>query len=134
MNYKKIKIRTNSTLGEGELSFFEKEDVGFEMKRFYYIHGVPKSIKRGGHAHKNLQQLLFCPYGAVKIVLNDGKEKVVEILDSPTTGLIIQPGIWREMYWLLENSVLCVAASEEYDEQDYIRNYEDFISWTQDLE
>lgn len=133
MNYKRINIRTKSTVGEGDLSFFEKKDVGFEMKRFYYIYGVPEKVKRGGHAHKNLYQLLFCPFGKIKIVLDDGKEKMIEMLDDPSVGLVIEPGIWRDMYWEMENSVLCVAASEEYDEQDYIRNYNEFMLWTKNV-
>lgn len=131
MNYKKISIRIRKTISEGNLGFFEKTDVGFDMKRFYYIYDVPVEAKRGGHAHKSLKQLIFCPYGKVRIELDDGKEKAVEILDNPSEGLLLEAGIWRDMYWIVENSVLCVAASEEYDEQDYIRDYNEFIEWKQ---
>ena len=131
MKYRKIAIRTKETLSEGSLSFFEMIDIGFKMKRFYYIFDVPAATKRGGHAHKSLKQLIFCPYGEVRIELDDGKEKAIEILNNPSEGLLLEAGIWRDMYWTVENSVLCVAASEEYDEQDYIRDYNEFIKWKQ---
>lgn len=129
MNYRIITIRTISTEKEGSLSFFEEQDILFDMRRFYYIYGASKDVKRGGHAHKELKQLLFCPYGKIKIELDDGKEKCVEILDDASKGILLEPGIWRDMYWLEDNSVLCVAVSEKYDENDYIRNYSEFLVW-----
>ena len=129
MNYRKIDIQTRKTQIEGSLSFFEESDTEFQMKRFYYIYGVSAGTWRGGHAHKNLKQLLFCPYGSIRIKLDDGVQNAVEILDNPEEGLLLEPGIWRDMYWLQDNSVLCVAASEEYDESDYIRDYNEFIQW-----
>ena len=134
MNYQKIDIKTRSSLSEGSLSFFETSDTNFSMKRFYYIYDAPANTKRGGHAHRKLKQLLFCPYGKIRIELDDGYERKVEILDNPGEALLLQPGIWRDMYWIKENSVLCVAASEEYDEKDYIRNYKEFLQWKQEME
>lgn len=133
MNYEKITIQTRDSGVEGKLSFFEIKETHFIMKRFYYIYDVPTKVKRGGHAHKQLKQLLFCPYGRIRIELDDGNEKKSEILDSPQKALLLQPGIWREMYWIKDNSVLCVAASEEYDEDDYIRNYEEFLKWKREI-
>ena len=125
-----ITINTVSTPDIGSLSFFEGErDIPFSIKRIYYIHGVPENTVRGAHAHKELKQLLFCPYGSVKILLDNGKEKSEVILDNPSKGLIITPCIWRDMIWLVENSVLCVAASDYYNEDDYIRDYSEFITW-----
>ena len=125
-----ITINTVPTLNIGSLSFFEAErDIPFPIKRIYYIHGVPGNTKRGAHAHKELKQLLFCPYGSIKILLDNGKEKLEIILDDPSKGLIITPCVWRDMVWLIENSVLCVAASDYYDEDDYIRDYSEFITW-----
>ncbi len=129
MNYQKIKIRTRKTFSEGSLSFFEEEDVNFKMKRFYYIYGAPALTQRGGHAHKKLRQMIFCPYGSIQIELDNGREKRVEVLDNPEEGLLLEPGIWRDMFWMIDNSVLCVVASEEYDESDYIRSYDEFIKW-----
>lgn len=129
MNYQKINIKTRKTVSEGNLGFFEEADTNFQMKRFYYIYDVPAETQRGGHAHKKLKQLLFCPYGSIRIELDDGNERKAEILDNPEEGLLLEPGIWRDMYWNIDNSVLCVAASEEYDETDYIRDYDEFLKW-----
>lgn len=130
MQPKLITINTVPTPNIGSLSFFEAErDIPFSIKRIYYIHGVPTNTERGAHAHKELKQLLFCPYGSVKILLDNGKEKAEVVLDTPSKGLVITPCIWRDMVWLIENSVLCVAASDYYDEDDYIRDYSEFINW-----
>lgn len=130
MNINTIEIKTIDSGCAGKLSFFEgNKDIPFEIKRIYYIHGVPNHSQRGGHAHKNLQQLLFCPYGEIEIILDDGKERVSVILNDPSKGLVVEHSLWREMIWHIDNSVLCVAASAHYDESDYIRNYEDFISY-----
>jgi dTDP-4-dehydrorhamnose 3,5-epimerase-like enzyme len=127
MKIKIIDIKTIPTDGKGQLSFFEANmDVEFDIKRIYYISGVPEGTRRGAHAHKKLKQLLFCPYGSVKIYLDDLKEKREIILDNPEKGLVILDSIWRDMMWVEKNSVLCVAASEYYDVGDYIRNYNEF--------
>lgn len=128
---RKIKKIGNSNIGF--LSFFEaKKEIPFEIKRIYYIYQVPKDSKRGMHAHKDLEQLLWCPYGEIEIVLFDGKEEKRFLLNSPEKTLYIGNGIWRDMYWKKENSVLCVAASEYYDESDYIRDYDEFIQMVQE--
>lgn len=123
-----INIKTIPTENMGSLSFFEElKDISFEIKRIYYTYNVPTQTKRGGHAHKDLQQILFCPYGKIKVFLDNGYEKEEFILDSPNKGLIIGNNIWRDMVWEQENSVLCVAASKLYNEKDYIRDYEEFL-------
>ena len=125
-----IKINTISTIDSGQLSFFEeKRDVPFEIKRFYYISNVQEGRKRGFHAHKKLKQILFCPYGRINLILDDGKQRDEVILDDPSIGIVIAKPLWREMQWLQNNSVLCVAASEYYDPEDYIRNYDDYLSF-----
>jgi dTDP-4-dehydrorhamnose 3,5-epimerase-like enzyme len=123
-----IKIRTVDTNNLGTLSFFEgTRDIPFEIKRIYYTYNVPKGAKRGGHAHRSLFQFLFCPYGRIRLILDDGKEKEEVLLDEPSKGLILFNGIWRDIIWEKDNSVLCVAASDYYDENDYIRDYNEFI-------
>lgn len=130
MDTKIIKIRTKPANEKGSLSFFEaSKDIDFEIKRFYYTYGAKVNTQRGGHAHKKLKQLLFCPYGEIKIILDDGQERAEILLDSPEKGLIVEERIWREVIWLKDNSVLCVAASDWYDESDYIRNYDEFIAF-----
>lgn len=130
MEYKIIDITTRDSQALGKLSFFEaSRDFFCEIKRIYYIYGCPEGTHRGGHAHKKLHQLLFCPFGSIEIVLDDSVKKESIILNNPSKGLIIGPGLWREMVWHTNNSVLCVAASEYFDEADYIRDYQDYLSY-----
>lgn len=127
---KLIDIRTNGEGDIGHLSFFEAmRDIPFEIKRVYYTYNVAVGVKRGMHAHKRLNQLLWCPYGTIEVILDDGTKRESYILNSPDKGLIIGNGIWREMYWKNEASVLCVVASDYYDESDYIRNYDEFLEY-----
>ena len=124
---KVIHIKTIPTVNAGELSFFEaNNEVPFEIKRIYYISKVPEGVRRGLHAHKELKQLLFCPYGKIQLILDDGIVREEVTLSDPSIGIIIDHPVWREMLWLEKNSVLCVAASEKYDENDYLRDYSIF--------
>lgn len=130
MDFHTIIIKSRNTEDMGSLSFFEgTHDVPFEIKRVYYIYDAPKGTQRGGHAHRALRQILFCPYGSIEIILDDSNERCSVMLDDPAKGLLIGPGLWREMIWHVDNSVLCVAASEYYDEKDYIRDYQDFLAY-----
>lgn len=127
---KVIHIKTIPTVGAGELSFFEgNHDVGFDIRRIYYISKVPEGTRRGFHAHKELKQLLFCPYGRIQLILenNNGREEI-ELYD-PSIGVVIDQPTWREMLWLQKDSVLCVAASDYYDPEDYIRDYDEFVEY-----
>ena len=127
MIVKTINIRSETDPGKGTLSFFEaQKDVPFEIKRIYYIHSVPKGIQRGGHAHRKLRQILWCPYGRIRIKLDDGTDTAEVMLDDPTKGLLVEHNTWREMFWEQDDSVLCVAADAWYDETDYIRDYREF--------
>ena len=93
----------------------------------YYISKVPEGIRRGFHAHKKLKQLLFCPYGKIQLILDNGKEREEITLSDPSVGVVIDRLIWREMLWLQKDSVLCVAASDFYEVEDYIRDYDEFL-------
>ena len=127
---KVVRIKTVPTLNAGELSFFEEyRDLPFDIKRIYYISKVPEGTRRGYHAHKKLKQLLFCPYGRIQLVLENknGREEIE--LSDPSIGVVIEEPTWREMLWLQKDSVLCVAASEFYDAEDYIRDYHEFIEY-----
>jgi len=113
---------------EGSLVFFEaNKDIPFAFKRVYYTYGVKEGIIRGHHAHKALEQLLICVYGAIEIMCDDGDKKEYTVLDDPAKGQYVGKGIWRTMKWLKDDSVLLVLASEYYDESDYIRDYDEFI-------
>ena len=124
---KVIRIKTIATVDAGELSFFEAtHEIPFEIKRVYYISKVPEGVRRGFHAHKELKQLLFCPYGKIQLILENEKGREEIELSDPSVGVVIDKCTWREMLWLEKNSVLCVAASDFYTEDDYIRSYTDF--------
>ena len=104
------------------------KNVPFEIKRVYYIFDTKRSVRRGFHAHKNLKQVAICVKGSCKFLLDDGKERIDNIvLDSPNKGLLIEEMIWREMYDFSDDCVLLVLASEYYDESDYIRDYDEFM-------
>lgn len=132
MNYQIMQLKTvwNEDSKLGGLSFVESErDIPFAIKRIYCIYKTEENQHRGFHAHKKNWQLLFCPYGAIDIILTDGDEKETITLDNPSKGLVLNPGLWREMIWRHDDSVLCVAASEYYDPDEYIRNYDEYLSY-----
>lgn len=103
------------------------KDIPFAVKRVYYIYDTLPQVRRGFHAHRNLQQVLICVHGSCKIHLDNGYEQAEVLLDRPDEGLYISNDMWREMYDFSEGAVLLVLASEYYDESDYIRNYDEFI-------
>ena len=122
-----IHIKTIPTIDAGELSFFEStHDIPFEIKRIYYISKVPEGVRRGFHAHKKLQQILFCPYGRIQLVLENNNVREEIELSDPSIGVVIDKPVWREMLWLQKDSVLCVGASDFYKPEDYIREYGEF--------
>lgn len=117
----------------GSLSFFEfQKEIPFEIKRIYYIYKFSEQNRRGFHAHKNLKQVMFCPHGKIEVEFNNGKKKESYLLDSPTKILVVEKGYWREFISLEEGSILCVGASDIYDESDYIRNYDDYLKWEEE--
>lgn len=95
----------------------------------YWITETEADLHRGFHAHKLNCQLLYCPYGEIDIILDDGQNRTTVTLDEPGKGLLLMPGLWREMIWRHSGSVLCVLASEYYDADEYIRNYDEFIEY-----
>ncbi len=132
-NYRVIDVTTIQAEDPkyGTLSFLEgKRDIPFPIRRVYWITETEADLHRGFHAHKLNCQLLYCPYGVIDIILDDGEKKTTVTLDKPGKGLILMPGLWREMVWKKSGSVLCVLASEYYDAQEYIRNYDEFISYS----
>ncbi len=134
MEFKIIKLNTRpaSDPRSGELLFVEGErDIPFIIKRVYCIYSADKCTQRGYHAHKKNWQLLYCPFGDIEIILKDGKNREFIELDEPSKGLIVSPGLWHEMVWKEDNSVLCVMASEYYDENDYIRSYDEYLRYIQ---
>ena len=102
-------------------------DVPFEIKRVYYMYDTGEGVIRGCHAHKKLDQVLICLKGSCKILLDNGMEKETVSLEKPYEGLYITGNIWREMHDFTPDAVLIVLASEPYNEDDYIRDYDTFL-------
>ncbi|MDE0599267.1 FdtA/QdtA family cupin domain-containing protein [Dokdonia genika] len=112
----------------GNLAVIEKEVLPYAIKRVYYLHDVPSGAYRGGHAHKECKELLIAVSGSFEVVLDNGKEKERVMLNKPNQGLLIDVNIWRELENFSSGAVCLVLASHEYDEDDYIRNYETYKS------
>ncbi|WP_291286188.1 FdtA/QdtA family cupin domain-containing protein [Flavobacterium sp.] len=112
----------------GNLSVIEKDIIPFEIKRVYYVYDIPSGSERGGHSHKNLQEFLVALSGSFEVVLNDGKEKQIITLNKPYEGLLINSGIWRELQNFSSGAVCLVVASDVYIEDDYIRDFDEFIN------
>lgn len=112
----------------GNLTFIEGgQHVPFDIQRVYYLYDVPGGSERGGHAHKNLQQFIIAMSGSFDVVLDDGIEKKRIHLNRPYYGLYVCPMTWRELDNFSSGSVCMVLASDYYNEQDYYRDYEQFI-------
>lgn len=104
----------------------------FDVKRVYYLYDVPGGSERGGHAHKGLHQLVVAASGSFDVILDDGINKRTTQLNRPYYGLLIVPGIWREIVNFSSGAICLVLASEKYSENDYIRDYNDFKKWKND--
>ncbi|MGM9810926.1 MAG: sugar 3,4-ketoisomerase [Paludibacteraceae bacterium] len=114
----------------GNLTVIEENgDVPFAIKRVYYLYDVPGGESRGAHAHKALYQLIVAVSGSFTVTLDDGHEKVSYNLKRPYYGLLLMPGIWRDLDDFSSGSVLLCMASEHYNEEDYIREYDDFLTY-----
>lgn len=103
--------------------------VPFDVRRTYYLYDVPGGEARGGHAHKELSQLIVAAGGSFNVTLDDGNVKRTFTLNRPYQGLLIVPGIWRTLDDFSSGSVCLVLASMQYDENDYIRDYQDFLNY-----
>jgi hypothetical protein len=114
----------------GNITSVENQvNIPFDVKRIYYLYDVPGGAQRGGHAHKELQQLIVAAGGCFDIVLDDGKNKKVIELNRPYYGLLIVPGIWREIINFSSGATCLVLASHKYAESDYLRDYNDFTAY-----
>lgn len=107
----------------------EYKDIPFEIKRVYYMYDTGEGVRRGFHAHKNLEQILICIHGSCKILLDNGTEKKIVSLEKPYEGLYISNNMWREMYDFSPDAVLMALASDYYNEEDYIRDYDAFLEF-----
>lgn len=111
----------------GKLAVLEKDNVPFLIKRVYYLYDVPSDAYRGGHAHIKQESLIIALSGSFQVVLDDGKNRKTMMLNKPNKGLYVPIGIWRELENFSAGSVCLVIASTEFDENDYIREFKDFL-------
>lgn len=108
------------------ISLEENSNIPFSIARVYYMYGLQGDSPRGFHAHKALRQVIVCIQGSCEVIMDNIKSKETVILNSPSTGLLIEPMQWHEMHNFSDNCILMVLASDYYDESDYIRSYEEF--------
>ncbi len=117
---------------KGNLSVAECGNaIDFDPQRVYYLYDIPGGESRGAHAHKALRQLVVAASGSFTVTLNDGKEKKSFTLNRPYQGLYVVPGIWRDLDDFSSGSVCLVLASEKYEAEDYIRDYDEFLKFKQ---
>ena len=125
-----IELDRHHSQRKGDISVVENgKEVPFDTKRIYYLYDVPGGADRGGHAHKELYQLIVAASGSFSVILDDGADKRTFTLNRPYQGLLIKPGIWRTLTDFSSGSVCMVLASELYDAADYIRDYEEFLKY-----
>ncbi|MCI6618661.1 MAG: FdtA/QdtA family cupin domain-containing protein [Prevotella sp.] len=105
------------------------KEVPFEIKRAYWTYDVPGGESRGGHAHKRLQQLLIAVSGSFSVTLDDGRRRQTFLLNHPWQGLLITPGVWRTLNDFSTGAVCLVLASDFFDEEDYIREYDEYLKY-----
>lgn len=113
----------------GNLSFIEQENhIPFKIQRTYWIYDVPGGEIRGGHAYKNNEELIVALSGSFDVIVDDGNEKKTFSLNRSYYGLYVPKGTWREMQNFSTNSLALILSSTKYDENDYIRDYNEFIN------
>jgi dTDP-4-dehydrorhamnose 3,5-epimerase-like enzyme len=111
----------------GNIAVVEKETIPFEVKRVYYLFDIPSTARRGGHAHKEQIELLVALSGSFDVILKDGKDTTTITLNKPDKGLVIHKNIWRELENFSSGAVCLVLASDVFEEDDYIREFDDYI-------
>ena len=120
------------TVGErkGNLTMvYNSENIPFDVKRVFYSYDIPGGESRGAHAHKECHQFLIAASGAFEVLLDDGKNKRTVLLNRPFYGLHVPPGIWAAEQGFSSGAICLVLASKEYQAEDYIREYEDFVKY-----
>lgn len=111
----------------GNLAFIEKDTLPFKLKRVYYLYDVPSNAYRGGHAHKMQESLIIALSGSFEVILDNGKSKERVMLNKPNKGLYVPTNIWREIENFSSGSVCLVLASTEFDANEYVRDYDEFL-------
>jgi len=117
----------------GNLGVIENDVDPFEIKRVYYLYDVPSSARRGGHAHKDQIEFLVALSGSFDVILKDGKSTQTVTLNKPDKGLLIPVNMWRELENFSSGAVCLVVVSDVFKEADYIRSYEDYLQYVNQL-
>lgn len=110
----------------GLVAIEAEDDIPFPIRRAYYLFATASGAERGFHAHQKLRQLIICVSGECSLLLDDGTKRQTVRLERPDRGVVINATVWREMRDFTDDCVLLVLASEPYEENDYIRDYEEF--------
>lgn len=114
---------------QGDLAFAEGEThVPFPIARVFYVYDVPGGAIRGGHAHLTLEEVVFCVAGRLEMVVKDGEESRTFALDDPRVGLYLPPLVWYDIGGFSPGTVYVVLASARFDEDDYLRDYDQFLA------
>lgn len=113
----------------GNLSVIEGNTIPFAINRVYFLYDVPSGAERGGHAHKNQQEFIIAVAGSFQVVLNNGREEKVYHLFKPNEGLYVPVNTWRELRNFSAGAVCLVVSSDAFDENDYIRDFNEFKSY-----
>lgn len=124
---KKIKFKSIGDSRGSLISFEEYKNIPFKIKRVYFLYDNDKGLSRGFHAHIKLKQVLVCITGSCEIIIDDGKVRTNYKLNNPEVGLYIEGCLWREIHHISKDCILAVLADEYYDENDYIRDYDQFL-------
>lgn len=111
----------------GNLAFIQNDTLPFDFKRVYYLYDVPSSANRGGHSHIKQNEVLIALSGSFEVIVDDGQQKKTYFLNKPNIGLHITSGIWRELGNFSSGSICLVLNSDVFIEEDYIREYSDFL-------
>lgn len=132
MQFKCIEI-PKTDYDKGTYGILENGTLPFEIKRVYYLHDIPSNSRRGGHAHKQQLEFLIPVAGSFDVILKNNKNKETIHLNRPDIGLLIGINTWRELENFSAGAVCLVLSSAEYDEEDYIRNYKEFLKYIKEV-
>jgi len=124
MNFKLLDFHIFGDERGSLISLESNINIPFDIKRVYYIFDTKKDVVRGRHAHKNLQQIIIAVSGSCKVLVDNKKDKKIYKLNNPSQGLLIENNVWREMFEFSSDCVLMVLASDYYNKDDYIFEYE----------
>jgi len=113
----------------GNISVIEKDILPYPIKRVYYLYDVPSGATRGGHAHKEQHEFLIPLSGSFDVIIKDGKQQQTITLNKPNKGLLIKSNVWRELENFSSGAICLVISSGEFDESDYIREFDEFLSY-----